>query len=72
MWTALLLLPLATLAQNQLQGVVRDARTNEPLSGATVTLIQEKKTAVTDTQGIFQFADVRSYEAEIRLYFHQE
>lgn len=67
MWTALLLLPFAALAQNQLQGVVRDARTNEPLSGATVTLIQEKKTTVTDAQGTFQFTDVRSYEAEIRF-----
>lgn len=68
-WTALLLLPFAALAQNQLQGVVRDARTSEPLSGATVTLVQEKRTAVTDGQGAFMFTDVpgKDYETEVRF-----
>ncbi|MBX2964597.1 MAG: TonB-dependent receptor [Cyclobacteriaceae bacterium] len=68
-WTALLLLPFAALAQSQLQGVVRDARTNEPLSGATVTLIAENNTTVTDVRGLFQFtaASGRNHEAEIRF-----
>lgn len=68
-WIILLMLPCAVLAQGELKGVVRDSRSNEPLYGATVTLVSEGKVAVTTSRGEFSFSGIqqKKYEAEIRF-----
>jgi iron complex outermembrane recepter protein len=65
----LLMLPLFAVAQNQLTGVVRDRATTDVLAGATVRLLLENKTTVTDESGHFEFSGLTSnrVEAEIRF-----
>jgi len=69
MWTVMLLLSGWVLAQGQVSGVVRDIKTQQPLVGATVSLLKGGKTTVTDNQGRFQFIGIagENFDAEIRF-----
>ncbi|HRJ28769.1 MAG TPA: TonB-dependent receptor [Cyclobacteriaceae bacterium] len=68
-WTVMLLLSGCALAFGQARGVVRDLGTQQPLAGATVSLLKDGKTTVTNAEGVFQFEglDTRDYDAEIRF-----
>lgn len=68
-WTVMLLLSGCALAFGQVRGVVRDQGTQQPLAGATVSLLKGGKTTVTNAEGVFQFEglDTRDYDAEIRF-----
>lgn len=58
----------AAMSQTKVSGVVRDAKTNEPLVGATVSLLKSNRVAVTNEQGVFLFGAVaESFEAEVRF-----
>lgn len=58
--------------QGTLQGIVKDLATNNPISGATVT-IAGYATATTDSSGLFQFAGipVGTYEVQTSAYGYQ-
>ena len=62
-----MVLPLTTYAQ--LKGVVRDSQSQEPLGGATISLVDENQVMITNAQGEFQFSDLakKSYTVEIRF-----
>jgi iron complex outermembrane recepter protein len=60
------LLMLQTQAQVTLRGSVQDAN-QEPLSGATVTLLRTGVTVVTNARGEFQFSTSAPEEAEVRF-----
>ena len=64
-----LLLLSCTVFGQEANGVVRDARTNEPVAGATVALIATGEVVVTDQSGVFAFRRVPKgrYEVEIRF-----
>ncbi|GIV36563.1 MAG: TonB-dependent receptor [Cyclobacteriaceae bacterium] len=70
-WIAatVMLLPFVLPGQSRLEGIVRDARTQQPLSGATVQLLNSGKIAVTDDQGRFVFTGLseNSAIAEVRF-----
>ncbi len=51
--TALLFLSLSAMSQVVLRGSVMDNKTNQPVEGATVTVILSKVSAVTDAAGNF-------------------
>ena len=62
-WFALLLLPVAALAQSSIAGVVKDA-SGAVLPGVQVevsspVLIEQSRTAITDTQGVYRVVDLR-------------
>ncbi|MBL7842816.1 MAG: TonB-dependent receptor [Cyclobacteriaceae bacterium] len=69
MWTVMLLLSGCALAFAQVRGVVRDQSTQQPLAGATVSLLKGGKTTVTNAEGVFQFEGLagKAYDAEIRF-----
>ncbi len=69
MWTVMLLLSGCVLAKSQVSGVVRDGKTQQPLVGATVSLLKGGKATVTDNQGVFQFDKpaAENFEVEIRF-----
>lgn len=64
-----LLLPFVLPGQSRLEGFVRDARTQQPLPGATVQLVSSGKVAVTDERGFFVFTVVAENRltAEVRF-----
>lgn len=66
---AVCLLSLCAQAQSVLRGNVQDAKTKEPLVGATVVLQGTGWSAVTDERGKFQFTQVKpgTYDAEVRF-----
>lgn len=55
---AVWLLSTGAHAQHELSGTVRDARSHEPLPGATVQLTGAERYAIADATGHFTFADV--------------
>src|SRR5215475_2785423 len=62
-WFALLLLPVAASAQSSIAGVVKDA-SGAVLPGVQVevsspVLIEQSRTAITDTQGVYRVVDLR-------------
>jgi iron complex outermembrane receptor protein len=63
-----MMLLLQAHAQQALRGSVKDAK-NEPLIGATVTLVKAGTTTVTDANGnfTFPFATDGNYEVEVRF-----
>ncbi len=51
----LLMLPLASVAQDKtLTGVITDAENGDALAGATVTIKNKKTSVITDVQGVFK------------------
>lgn len=56
--TTLWLLVASAFGQNTLSGIVRDAKTNEPLVNATVQLKNTGQYALTDVTGNFIFRDI--------------
>lgn len=68
-WTVMLLLSGCVLAIGQVRGVVRDRSTQQPLVGATVSLLKGGKITVTNTDGVFQLEGLtgENYDAEIRF-----
>ncbi|MFM8742655.1 MAG: carboxypeptidase regulatory-like domain-containing protein, partial [Cytophagales bacterium] len=63
-----MMLLLRAHAQQVLRGSVKDAK-NEPLIGATVTLVKAGTVTVTDANGNFNFpfASEGNYEVEVRF-----
>ncbi|MFM8912671.1 MAG: carboxypeptidase-like regulatory domain-containing protein, partial [Flammeovirgaceae bacterium] len=70
---AAMLLVLQAHAQQALRGSVKDEK-NEPLIGATVTLVKTGAVTVTDGNGNFSFpfATEGTYEAEVRFLGYQK
>jgi iron complex outermembrane recepter protein len=66
---AVVLLPLASLAQQTFTGVVLDGRTQEALAGATVTLLSTGQITVTDGKGSFQFSGQPEKQIEVEARF---
>lgn len=66
---AVLLLPIVLLGQSRLEGVVRDARTQQPLAGASVRLLVSGKISITDEQGAFVFSGVHEDPAMAEVRF---
>lgn len=71
LWAALLLfVPLSAHAQvGSLSGRVTDARTGEPLPGATVLILSTEQGTVTDAEGRYVIANVPSGNVEVRFTF---
>ena len=69
----LALLP-ATLAAIDLKGKVIDRETGEPLTGATLSLPQVGRSAVSDAEGLFHFCGLgqRSYTLNVNLLGYQK
>ncbi len=50
-----------------LEGVVRDLRTGDPLSGVNVLLVGTQLGSVTDTSGHYQFLNIRAASYQVRF-----
>lgn len=61
------LISLSTVAQSQLNGLVYDAETNEPLPGVIVTLHELNRSQLTDMEGRFQFQNIRPATYHLHL-----
>ncbi len=66
---AFLLLPFVLPGQSRLEGIVRDARTQKPLQGASVQLLASGQVTVTDEEGRFVFAQVTENRATAEVRF---
>lgn len=59
---------ITMVAQNQFSGLVVDALTNEPLSGATIWSVDEKKGTITDETGYFSLT-LEKVEEQLEVSF---
>ncbi|GAB3664709.1 TonB-dependent receptor [Echinicola sediminis] len=69
MTTAMLLVGLYAMAQNQVTGVVTDAETGEALIGANVILEGTGRGSTADVEGRFTIKNVSSGEYQLRVSF---
>lgn len=56
----LLLLPFSVLAQNTVEGVVLDSKTNQPLTGVNVVVQGTNQGTITDFDGKFKISKIKS------------
>jgi len=54
-------------AQNNIVGYVKNSKTNENLQNANVIISYQNKTAITNSEGKFEFQDIPSIEIEINV-----
>lgn len=66
---SVMLMPLLGLGQSQIAGRVLDAQTNEPLSGAHVSIEGTYLKTITDVQGRFQFTGLETAENLLKVSF---
>lgn len=69
MATVLMVCAMAGQAQHVIRGNVKDSKTNEPLAGATISLKEINRNAVTTERGEFELQKLPSgnYRAEVRF-----
>jgi len=56
--TAMLLLSALSYAQSQIKGQIIDIESKEPLSGASIQILTNNKTTVSNSNGYFEFKDI--------------
>src|SRR6056297_2075392 len=64
-----LIIPSFTFAQVVLQGVITDAETKQPLIGANVVIKELNRGISTNSQGQFQFENIRPGTYTLRVTF---
>jgi len=67
--TAMMVCSLVAQAQYVIRGYVKDSKTNEPLAGATISLKEINRFAVTGERGDFEIQKITggNYQAEVRF-----
>lgn len=63
------LMPVAAWAQYDLSGKVVDQKTDQPLTGAHIRLINQNKTTTTDAEGEFFFSNLDGGKYEMKVSF---